>query len=134
MKSDEDQIRELVATWMTATKAGDVETVLSLMTDDVVFLVPGRAPMRKEEFVAAARVQAEPSAFKFDATSEIQEIKVLGDWAFMWTSLRVVAIPADSSPPIERESHTLTVLKREKGKWLLARDANLLAPARQPQT
>lgn len=134
MKCDEDQIRELVATWMTATKAGDVETVLSLMADDVVFLAPGRAPMRKEDFVAAARVQAEPSALKFDATSEIQEIKVLGDWAFMWTSLRVVAIPADSSPPIEREGHTLTVLKREKGKWLLARDANLLAPARQPQT
>lgn len=134
MKSDEDEIRELVTTWMTASKAGDVETVLSLMTDDVVFLVPGRAPMRKEDFASAGRAQAGPSAPKFDGTSEIQEIKVLGDWAFMWTRLKVVGIPADGSPPIEREGHTLTVLKREKGKWLLARDANLLAPARQPQT
>lgn len=30
---------------MAATKVGDVDTALSLMTDDVVFLVPGRPPM-----------------------------------------------------------------------------------------
>jgi uncharacterized protein (TIGR02246 family) len=33
-KVDERAIRELVQTWMTATKAGDIQTVLSLMTDD----------------------------------------------------------------------------------------------------
>ena len=53
MKTDEQQIRELVATWMSATKAGDVETVLSLMTDDVKFLVAGRPPFGKQEFAAA---------------------------------------------------------------------------------
>lgn len=36
MKTDEQQIRDLVATWMQATQAGDVDTVLGLMTDDVV--------------------------------------------------------------------------------------------------
>ncbi len=52
MQDDEQEIRNLVSTWMTATKAGDVETVLSLMSDDVVFLVPGRPPMRKADFAA----------------------------------------------------------------------------------
>ena len=42
MKSDEQEIRQLVAAWMAATKAGDIETVLGLMADDVVFLMPGR--------------------------------------------------------------------------------------------
>ena len=45
MSTDEQQIRALVATWMQATQAGDVDTVLDLMTDDVVFLVPGRPPI-----------------------------------------------------------------------------------------
>ena len=45
MQNDEQAIRQLVATWMAATKAGDMETVLSLMADDVVFLLPGRPPM-----------------------------------------------------------------------------------------
>ena len=65
MQSDDEQIRQLVATWFTASKAGDVDTVLSLMTDDVVFLVPGRAPVRKDEFAQMSRVppgKTSPSA------------------------------------------------------------------------
>jgi uncharacterized protein (TIGR02246 family) len=58
MQSDEEQIRSLVSTWMSATKAGDTETVLSLMTEDVIFLAPGSPPMRKAEFAAAAKAQA----------------------------------------------------------------------------
>jgi uncharacterized protein (TIGR02246 family) len=43
MERDEQEIRQLVATWMAATKAGDIDTVLRLMADDVVFLVAGQA-------------------------------------------------------------------------------------------
>jgi uncharacterized protein (TIGR02246 family) len=46
MQTDEQAIREVVSTWLRASNAGDTETVLSLMTEDVVFLVPGQPPMR----------------------------------------------------------------------------------------
>lgn len=128
MQNDEREIRELVSTWMAATKAGDSDTVLSLMADDVVFLLPGDRMMRKADFAAAAKAQAGPGAPTFDGSSEIQEIKVLGDWAFMWTKLKVVMMPPGGGQPIERSGHTLTILHKENGKWLLARDANLLAP------
>jgi uncharacterized protein (TIGR02246 family) len=134
MKSDEQQIRELIATWMSATKAGDVDTVLGLMTDDVVYLVPGRPPMRKAEFAAAAQAQAGAGGLEFDGHSDIQEVQVAGEWAFVRTHLRVVAKPRDGSPPVEREGHTLTVLRKQGGRWLLARDANLLGPAKAPQS
>lgn len=126
-QSDEQQIRELVSTWMTATKAGDVEKVLSLMSDDVVFLIPGQPVMRKAGFAAAARAQAAEDAPRFDGTSEIQEIKVLGDWAFMWTKLSVVVTPAGGKPSVTRAGYTLSVLKKQNGTWVLARDANMLA-------
>ena len=127
MNTDEAEIRQLVSDWMDATRAGDVDKVLDLMSDDVVFLVPGKPPMGKDQFAAGARAQASGKAPRFDGTSDIQEVRVLGDWAFMWTKLRVVATPADGSPPSERSGHTLSVLKKENGKWRLARDANLLA-------
>lgn len=127
MPGDEEQIRQLVATWMSASRSGDVDTVLSLMTGDAVFLVPGRPPMRKREFADAARAQAAPGGPTIDGRSDIQEIQVLGEWAFMWAKLSVLVTPADGSPPIERAGHTLTVLRKEQGRWLLARDANLLA-------
>jgi len=113
---------------MAATKTGDVDGVLSLMSDDVVFLMPGQPPMRKAGFAAAARAQTGKDAPKFDGTSEIQEIRIVGDWAFMWTKLTVIVTPSAGGPPMTRAGHTLSVLTKHNGKWVLARDANMLAP------
>ena len=129
MDSDEEQIRELVQTWMSATKAGELDTVLSLMADDVVFLIAGQPPMiGKAAYAAAARGQPNQERPRFDGRSEIQEIKVLGDWAYMWTKLRVVVTPPGGGRSITRAGHTLTILKKHNGKWVLARDANMLSP------
>jgi uncharacterized protein (TIGR02246 family) len=124
---DEQEIRQLVSTWMEASKAGDLDTVLSLMADDVVFLLPGQPPMRKADFAAASRAMAGKDAPEFDGHSEIQEVRVLGDWAFMWARLTVVATPPGGAP-MKRAGHTLTILRKQDGRWVLARDANLLAP------
>jgi uncharacterized protein (TIGR02246 family) len=128
VSTDEKEIRELIATWMDATKTHDTGKVLSLMTDDVIFLVPGQPPMNKAGFAKLAAAQGAKQAPTFDGTSDIQEITVVGDWAFMWSKLRVVATPPDGSAPTARSGHTLSVLRKQAGKWLLARDANLLAP------
>src|SRR5215831_20278839 len=128
MQSDEQEIRQLISTWMAATKAGDVETVLSLMADDVVFLVPGQPVMRKADFAVAARAQSGQEGPQFDGTSEIQEIKILGDWAFMWTKLTVVVTPPRGAQSMTRAGYTLSILKKQNGKWVLTRDANMLAP------
>jgi ketosteroid isomerase-like protein len=50
----------------------------------------------------------------------------------MWAKLRVVATPKDGAEPIEREGFTLTVLRKEAGRWRIARDANMLAPVKRP--
>ena len=75
--NDEQAIRNLIATWLSASKAGDTETVLGLMSDDVVFLVCGRPPMRgKKEFAASQGVLKD---VEMDGVSEIQEVTVLGE-------------------------------------------------------
>ena len=126
--SDEQQIRELVATWMSATKAGDTATVLTLMTDDVVFLVAGQPPFGKEKF--AATMNGPPGAPRpqVDGHSEIQEIRVSGDLAYLWSRLTVQVTPPNGAAPVKRAGHTLTVFRKSGGRWLLARDANLLTP------
>jgi uncharacterized protein (TIGR02246 family) len=126
--SDEQQIRDLIATWMVATKAGDVATVLSLMTEDVVFLVPGAPPFRKQKFAETMKPPSSGAKPQFDGRSEIQEIRVLGDWAFVWTRLSVEVTPPGGGPPQKRAGHTLSVFQKVGGRWLLARDANMLTP------
>src|SRR5438552_9733464 len=131
MDNDEQQLRQLVSTWMAATKAGDADKVLPLIADDAVFLVTGKPVMRKADFAAAAQAQAAAGAPQIDGTSEIQEIKVLGEWAFMWTKLRVAMTPPGGAPSSTRAGYTLTILRKRDGGWQLARDANLLAPVQQ---
>lgn len=128
MGRDEQEIRQLVATWTSTTKAGDIETVLGLMAEDVVFLVPGQPPMiGKASFRAAAQAQSAQGSPQFEGTSEIQEIKVAGDWAYMWTRLTVVVTPPGGAASKRRSGHTLSILRKENGRWVIARDANLLS-------
>lgn len=126
--NDEQEIRQLVATWMAATKAGDVETILSLMTDDVIFLGPGRPAMHKADFAAVSRAQTGDNAPQIEGTSEIQELKVLGEWAFMWSRLTVEVTPPGGAKPTKHAGHTLTIFRKLNGRWMLTRDANMLAP------
>jgi uncharacterized protein (TIGR02246 family) len=122
---DQRAIRSLVAEWMAATKRGDGEAILELMTDDAVFLVPGQPPMTKAVFAMAAR--AEPRERPaFDGVSDIKEIRVDGDSAYVWSHLTVTVTPPGDHAPIRRAGHTLSVFRRVEGKWRLARDANLL--------
>jgi uncharacterized protein (TIGR02246 family) len=128
MATDEQQIRDLIATWMVATKAGDTDRVLSLMTDDVVFLVAGSPPFGKQKFAETQRPPGGGPRPKFDGRSEIQEIRVMGDWAFIWTRLTVEVTPPGGGQTHKRAGHTLSVLQKVDGRWLLARDANMLTP------
>ncbi len=124
MTDDEQAIRHLVETWMSASKAGDTATVLNLLTDDVVFMVPGQKPFGKEAFVAAS---AGMKDVRIDGTSDIQEIQILGDWAFLRNHIDLTITPPGGAPPVRRSGYTLTILRKElDGRWLLARDANLL--------
>jgi ketosteroid isomerase-like protein len=72
--------------------------------------------------------QTTHEAPQISGTSEIREIKVHGDWAFMWAKLAVVVTPPGGGSPTTRAGYTLSILRKEGGKWLLARDANMLAP------
>ena len=123
MTDDERAIRDLVATWMTASEAGDLATVLGLMTDDVIFLVPGREPFGKEAFAAASQGMKD---VRMQGRSDIRELKVLGDWAYMRNHIEVTMTPPGGTP-VRRAGYTLSILRKEAdGRWRLARDANLL--------
>lgn len=125
ISSDDNAIRDLVATWLRASKARDNDTVLSLMAEDVVFLQPGQPPMRgRAGFTAAQKAMANVD---IDATSEIQEIRILGDWAYCWNRLTVVVTPRDGAAPIKRAGDVLSLLQKQEGRWVIVRDANMLS-------
>lgn len=84
MTSDEDAIRALVQRWMEASQAGDQQTVLSLMTDDVVFMTNGREPFGKSEF---ASVTPGPKPALMEGSADVREVEVQGNFAWARTHL-----------------------------------------------
>ena len=101
----------------------DIDTVLDLMDDEVVFMTPGAEPFGKQEFESASRGRD----VAVDGTGEILELQVAGDWAWMRTHLTVRMTP----PMVIRWSARATASRScarhptAGGSW---RDANLLPP------
>jgi len=129
MNSDEQAIRALVATWLEASAVGDLNRVLELMADDVVFLGAGRPPMRGKDAFAAASRASEAKA-RIEAVADIQEIRIFGDWAYSWNQLTLTLHPSDRGPAKHMAGPVLSVLRKlPGGKWVIFRDANMVGPA-----
>jgi uncharacterized protein (TIGR02246 family) len=129
MCTDEQAIRELVALWHSATAAGDVDTVLRLMAEDVVFLVAGHPPVRgRDAFEKGLRGLL--TTHRVESTGEIQEISVSGNLAYCWAVLTVRVTSNAGGTSVTRTGNVLSILRKQAdGAWLVVRDANLLAPA-----
>jgi uncharacterized protein (TIGR02246 family) len=125
MTADERAIRMLISTWLNATRAGDADKVLTLMSDEVVFLTAGHPPVRgKATFAASQQALANAS---IEASGDVQEIRTFGEWGYAWTNLTVTITPRGGTA-VTRTGPTLTVFRKERDAWVLFRDANMLAP------
>ena len=124
MTDDAGQIRELIASWIAASNAGDVPALMDVMTDGVVFMTPGRPPFGKAEFAAdSERVKGAA----IDAHAEVQEIDVFGPRAYIRNHVRVeLSVPGQ--PARRMSGYAMSVLRKEDGRWRIARDANLVMP------
>jgi conserved hypothetical protein len=101
MTSDEREIWDLVALWHRASSEGDVDTVLGLMSDDVVFLAAGREPMAgRMAFEKVLRSLL--SSHRIESRGDVQEVKVSGDMAYAWSFLIVRMTPLAGGETIKR--------------------------------
>jgi uncharacterized protein (TIGR02246 family) len=122
--SDEQAIREVIASWLRASEAGDQATLVALLADDVEFLTVGKAPFGKAEFVAS---QGKPH--RLVAKADVREVVTRGDLGYARTHLEVAVTPRAGDPERRLAGHILTVFRRTPaGRWVLSRDANLLQP------
>eukprot|EP00026_Physarum_polycephalum_P021531 Phypoly_transcript_24834.p1 GENE.Phypoly_transcript_24834~~Phypoly_transcript_24834.p1 ORF type:complete len:141 (+),score=27.04 Phypoly_transcript_24834:38-424(+) len=122
---DENKIHQLLADWCKATESGDLETIKTLMTPDIIFLTPGQPPMTFHDFLT--RSSDNSKLFKIGCRVEVKELQVTGDLAYAWNYVRVEITPSGKEA-IKKEGNVLSVYKKSaEGKWQLFRDANLLA-------
>ncbi len=128
MNPPEREIRELHARWIAAVNAGELERLLSWMTDDVVLISPGQAPQGREGFAANYRAALE--RIRFHCTSDLEEVLVAGDLAYTRCRDTLAITPLGGGDTTTFSGHRCTVYRRQPdGRWLLARDIHTLVPA-----
>jgi uncharacterized protein (TIGR02246 family) len=122
---DERQIRRLIEAWIGASNARNLPALMDMMTDDVVFMTPGRAPFGKAEFAADSQRM---KSVTIDASAEVQEIEVFGPRAYIRNHIRI-ELTSPGQAPRRMSGYAMSILRKEtNGRWRIARDANLVAP------
>lgn len=124
-EDDKRAIRESVNAWLAASKKGDLSTMLNLLADDVLFIVPGKEPFGKEEFATANQQQMKD--VEMDARIDIKEIEIAGDWAWMRSFLEITFTREGKAA--KHSGHILTIWQKQSdGRWVIKRDANFVKP------
>lgn len=136
MDADERAIRAVHTTWIDAVNAGNLDLLLTLMTDDVVYVSPGRAPFGKDGFPAG--FTDAHRQYRIRCVSELEEVVVVaGDVAYARSRDSLSIVPRAPSPDSEQAGgdamrlagDRLTIYRKHPdGRWLLARDAHTLSP------
>ena len=127
MQADENEIRASHASWIQAVNAGDIERLLTMVTDDVVLLGPGGEPIGKEGF--AAKFTSAHEALLINGASDLEEVVVAGDVAYSVCRDSLSVTPRAGGDMSRLAGHRLTVYRKHAdGRWLLARDAHTLTP------
>jgi uncharacterized protein (TIGR02246 family) len=127
MSPEERNIRQVHSAWIRAVNAGDVAGLLMLMTDDVVFLNPGQAPVGREAFPAGFATAHRQ--FQVHCISEVDQIVVVGDVAYTTCRDSLSMTSRAGGETTELAGHRLTIYRKQPdGRWLLARDAHTLSP------
>jgi len=125
MTDDERKIRELVEGWIAASKAGDLPALMDMMTDDVIFMTPGRPQFGKAEFAADSERM---KGAVIDGRAEIREIEVFGPRAYIRNHIQV-ELTLHGQTPRRMSGYAMSVLRKDAdGRWRIARDANLVMP------
>jgi uncharacterized protein (TIGR02246 family) len=122
---DERQIRALIEAWIAASNARNLPALMDMMTDDVVFMTPGRAPFGKAEFAADSQRM---KGVAINARAQVQEIDIYGPRATIRNHIQV-QLTSSGQAPERMSGYAMSILRKEAdGRWRIARDANLVMP------
>jgi uncharacterized protein (TIGR02246 family) len=116
-----DEIRKLTARMNELVESGDVDSILDLMTDDVVFLVPDQLPIvgkqTYHDWVSGFQQQ-----YSIKITVNSQELGMADEWAYEWGTLKETYTPRTSGEPFGLDGKFLRIFQKQSdGSWKIAR-------------
>jgi uncharacterized protein (TIGR02246 family) len=123
--ADMTAIEKLHETDMAAAKIHDIDTLITLMTDDCILLPPGQEPIRGRGAIWKFMQEQLPENQKYEITEYVQhfeEVKIIGDWAYEWATFHGTYHLKSGGPDLYERSRLFRILCRHSdGSWRVAR-------------
>jgi ketosteroid isomerase-like protein len=109
--------------YVKAINSNNLDSLLGMLTDDVVFMAPNEKPYVGKNAVRPW-LKGYLAAYKTHWDKPVQEFVVNGDWAFERYSYKSTDTPVAGGPPVLDTGWGFLIYHRDAdGKWRVARDA-----------
>ena len=116
-----ERIRRQVERAVAALNTGDVDTLAKLRTDDAVVLKPGGPPEKGKDEIRS-NLEALFADWGVNESRTIEEIRLAGEWAFVWGFYEVVLTPTGEGESAQEKGKYIDILRLESdGEWRFAR-------------
>lgn len=114
-------IKKLAKDWSTGWNRSDIETLLSLYTNDPI-LIPQGQPAVIGKKAIRARYKSFFKEFTVKGKGKIVEVAVSGDLGYFWSSYTLTATPKAGGDQIKGEGRSVFIVKRhDDNSWKIAR-------------
>lgn len=118
--TDQQQIEAVLHQYEQSLNAADTATIVTLYTQDGVFM-PQHSPAQVGIEAVDAAYKAVFQMLNLSIVFTIHEIEVVGDYAFARTSSKGTQVLLAEDMRSNEYNNELFVLRRENGSWKIAR-------------
>ncbi len=135
VEREKDAIQAMAEEFVRAINEGDAETLVALFTDDAVRMPPNEPAVTGKEALEA-QYRAEFAQFDIDLNWTLEEIVVVGEWAYYRAGYTVSVTPRAGGESAREIGKILDILERGSGgSWKIARHIwNLDSPPTPQKT
>jgi uncharacterized protein (TIGR02246 family) len=121
-QADVEAINDVREAHIAALNDGDVDAWVAAFIDDGVQMPPHASANLGSESIRAWS-QAFLTPFRVTFTLSVDEVQVVGDWAFERGTYKITLSPKAGGEPIQDIGKYITIYERQPGgTWGIARD------------
>ncbi len=116
--AQESQIRAVVDAWPTVLDSGDVDHLMDLFTDDLVFAHPRYPGIVGKDSMRAFAQQVFQQQSSAGSSIQVEGIQISGNWAHVVARFETTWTPRDGGSSFKESARYLWVLRRDAtGAW-----------------
>ena len=123
LKTEQEAIKHFVEQMVSMFNKGDVEGLLTIMTENAVIMPPNEPKISGKEAIGSWTKSFFDPFENYHLSCSLEEVQVAGTWAFILGHFTLTLTPKGGGEVIDETSKFIDILEQQpNGDWKLARE------------